>query len=129
MAYRIRYQVFIDWVGPGAGVLSGQTAITANITGAAGAQTVAVFNGGLNGSLNLAGDNAAPQIVGTGTNPAGALQNADLATLLVGSLGTPSLTGLNLASDIYSQFAFNSNSNPIAIRTAQFANPGVFGAG
>lgn len=127
MAYRVRYAVYIDWVGSGAGPLSGQTAITANTTGAAGAQTVAVFNGGLNGSLNLAGDNAAPQIVGTGTN--GALQNADLATLLVGSLGTPSLTGLNLASDIYSQFAFNANSNPIALRTTQFANPGNFGAG
>lgn len=131
MAYRMRYQVFIDWVGPGAGPLSGQTAITANTTGAAGAQTVAVFNGGLNGVLNLTGDNAAPQIIGTGTN--GALANADLSTLLMGAATISGagngVTALNLANDIYTQWTFNGGNNPIQNRLIQFANPGNFGAG
>jgi hypothetical protein len=106
--------------------MSGQTAIDVNASGAAGAQTVGIFNGGPNGSIGASG-NSGPQIIGSGTN--GVLTNSDLATLLVGSLGTPSLIAFNMASDIYSQFAYNSNNNPIAVRTTQFANPGAFGAG
>jgi hypothetical protein len=131
----MRYQVFIDWVGPGAGPLSGQTAIPTNTTGAAGAQTVAIFNGGLNGILNLTGDNAAPQVPGSGTaySAGNALSNADLSTLLMGAATISGagngVTALNLANDIYTQWTFNGGNNPIQNRLIQFANPGVFGAG
>ena len=134
MAYRLRYAVYIDWIGPGSGPMSGQSAVEGSATGSGGAQTIATFNGGISaaypGSLFSSG-NQAPQIIGTGTN--GALAAADLSTLLMGAATITGagngVTSLNLANDIYSQWTSNGGNNPLQIRTTQFANPTLFGAG
>lgn len=67
MAYRLRYQVFCDWVGPGQGPMGGQFTPVQGWE-AGGAQTREFFNvaGGQN-------------IVGTGTG--GAIAAADITTI------------------------------------------------
>jgi hypothetical protein len=58
MSYRIRYQVMVDWVGPGTGPMSGNTAVALGMNPAGGAQTLAFFNtsGGQNTLTFLAAD-------------------------------------------------------------------------
>lgn len=58
MAYRITYQVNVDWVGPGQGPMSGNTAPAIGMAPAGGAQRLSLFNtqGGQNTLTFQAGD-------------------------------------------------------------------------
>ena len=58
MAYRITYKVNIDWVGPGIGPMSGNTAVAINDNPAGGAQRLTLFNtpGGQNSLTFTSGD-------------------------------------------------------------------------
>lgn len=58
MAYRITYQVNVDWVGEGVGPMSGNTAAQVGMAPAGGAQRLALFNaqGGQNTLTFLAAD-------------------------------------------------------------------------
>ena len=58
MAYRLRYKATIDWVGPGQGPMSGNTAAQVGDAPAGGAQSLALFNaqGGQNTLTFLAAD-------------------------------------------------------------------------
>jgi hypothetical protein len=44
MAYRLVYQAWIDWVGPGTGVMSGNVAPALPMGGRGGAQTLEMSN-------------------------------------------------------------------------------------
>lgn len=44
MAYRLRYEAIVDWVGPGQGPMSGNTAAQVGLGPAGGAQSLAFFN-------------------------------------------------------------------------------------
>ncbi len=44
MAYRLVYQAWIDWVGPGTGVMSGNVALPLPMGGRGGAQTLEMSN-------------------------------------------------------------------------------------
>ena len=44
MTYRITYQVNVEWVGPGIGPMSGNTAAQVGLSPAGGAQVKALFN-------------------------------------------------------------------------------------
>jgi hypothetical protein len=44
MAYRITYQVNVDWVGEGVGPMTGNTAVSLGMAPRGGAQTLALFN-------------------------------------------------------------------------------------
>lgn len=58
MAYRMTYKVDIDWVGPGTGPMSGNTAVALGQCPAGGAQSLSFFNaaGGQNRLTFLAAD-------------------------------------------------------------------------
>jgi len=58
MAYRITYQVNVDWVGEGVGPMSGSAGPQVAMSPAGGAQRLALFNqaGGQNSKTFLAGD-------------------------------------------------------------------------
>ena len=58
MSYRLRYSVNVDWVGPGTGPMSGNTAVPLTANPAGGAQTIEFQNasGGQNSATFLAAD-------------------------------------------------------------------------
>lgn len=58
MSYRITYEVIVQWVGPGIGPMSGNTAVQLGLSPAGGAQVKALFNaqGGQNSPTFTAGD-------------------------------------------------------------------------
>lgn len=58
MAYRLRYQVNVDWVGEGVGPMTGNTAVPLGANPAGGAQTLALFNaaGGQNSKTFVGAD-------------------------------------------------------------------------
>lgn len=58
MAYRITYKVNVDWVGPGQGPMSGNTAAVVDTAPAGGAQRLSLFNtqGGQNTLTFLSAD-------------------------------------------------------------------------
>ena len=72
MAYRIRYSIWVDWIGPGAGPMLGNSAPqSGSAGGGGGAQTLEVSNTPNKSNLIIAG---------TGTS--GALASADITSLL-----------------------------------------------
>ncbi len=58
MSYRLRYKATIDWVGPGMGPMSGNTAAQVGDAPAGGSQSLAFFNaqGGQNSLTFLSAD-------------------------------------------------------------------------
>jgi hypothetical protein len=58
MAYRLRYEAIIDWVGPGMGPMSGNSAPQVGMAPAGGAQSLAFFNaqGGQNSGTFTSSD-------------------------------------------------------------------------
>lgn len=58
MAYRVTYQVNVDWVGPGTGVQGGSVAPPLPQGGRGGAQTIEFSNpqGGFNSNTFVSGD-------------------------------------------------------------------------
>jgi hypothetical protein len=80
MAYRITYDVTVQWVGPGMGPMDGSM-VPLRGSEVAGAQILGVFN--ISGGQNVAGS-------GTG----GILQAADITLLLVG----PAAAGGNVGT-------------------------------
>lgn len=58
MSYRITYQVNVDWIGPGTGPMSGNTAAQVGMAPAGGAQRKSFFNaaGGQNTLTFVAAD-------------------------------------------------------------------------
>lgn len=44
MSYRITYKVNVEWVGPGTGPMSGNTAVALGMAPAGGAQVLSLFN-------------------------------------------------------------------------------------
>lgn len=91
MAYRLRYQVFVDWVGAGMGQIG--TPPNVGLAEANNAQTLALFNAA-----------ATNYIVGTGTG--GAIASADITTLTN-----------NMAADISAQM----NAQPVFGRLGNFS--------
>lgn len=69
MAYRLRYDVYLDWVGPGQGPMGGGLApMTGKAGGSGNAQTKQLSNAG--GGQNI-----------TGTGTGGAIAGADITTI------------------------------------------------
>jgi hypothetical protein len=58
MSYRITYKVNVEWVGPGTGPMSGNTAVAQAMAPAGGAQVLSLFNaaGGQNTNTFVAAD-------------------------------------------------------------------------
>ena len=58
MSYRMTYKINVDWVGPGSGPMSGNTAAVVGEAPAGGAQRLSFFNaqGGQNSQTFVAGD-------------------------------------------------------------------------
>lgn len=96
MAYRLRYQVWMDWVGDGQGPMGGATAVIGG-SEAGGAQTRSFFNaaGGQN-------------IVGTGTS--GAIAAANITTLLT-AMSTDLSTQMNTAANLAQLQGFATGGN------------------
>lgn len=80
MAYRLRYHVWVDWVGAGEGPMGGATSVLPG-SESGGAQTLKFVNTA--GGQNLVGSTTFTQA--NGVTVSGALAAADVVTLLNGT--------------------------------------------
>jgi hypothetical protein len=97
MAYRIRYQLNVDWIGAGSGPMGNTVGLAAGVVGPmAGAQG----GSGLAQTLEVANSVNAPYpaiIAGSGTG--GIIQAADITALMT-SMSADLTAQLNLAANL-----------------------------
>jgi hypothetical protein len=99
MAYRLRWELFVDWIGPGSGPMGNTVGLASGVQGQmAGAQGASGMAQTL--SLNNSINSPYPPII-AGSGTGGAIATADITTLIVGA-GTSPYTG-SVAADMLAQ--------------------------